>query len=604
MPSYIIKPYVIDPPAGTHAMAGTAAAAAAPTRWAAPPWTMLPLAPRRCLVRNPLNGASAELSSGEYAVLSACDGCRTLDEHQARAAAQLAAPSEHRPAIREVLERCARSGLLMAVSELVGRFGEPAASAPQGIAAVVIRTADRPQLLARLLSSVVALEARTGSHRRWIVIDDSHDPGNERANRAALEACRTLDIEHVDRAASATLEQVLRSKFPDLDGEIGWLLASGLPRETTAGVPINHALLRLAGRAFINIDDDAIIDPRRPALSESGFAVADAADELFLYDSEAALLRDCPALDLDPLAAHEQWLGLPMADAWRLAEQQTGALASMEIASGELERFAADARVLFTHNHACGDPGSSMLPLQLFALPPRSRQWLASHPHAAGYGFGSRIDWRGQTRLRLAPQRVLTFTTMVGIDNSRLLPPAARNHRNQDLLLGLIGQRMYPSSWVVDLPFGLPHLRAPAKHWLGSDEAFAQEPLHVVYAHLEEHLPRLVSSSAEQRLAAMGTLLLDLAAASERRLGEELLHQAIETGGRALFLIQEQLDDATLPAAWRSALAPWLRSPALTPDAARARVLEPATARTVLDSYGRAMIAWPQLWHFCRERNL
>jgi hypothetical protein len=245
-----------------------------------------------------------------------------------------------------------------------------------------------------------------------------------------------------------------------------------------------------------------------------------------------------------------------------------------------------------------------MLPLQLFALPPRSRQWLASHPHAAAYGFGSRIDWRGQTRLRLAPQRVLTFTTMVGIDNSRLLPPAARNHRNQDLLLGLIGQRMYPSSWVVDLPFGLPHLRAPAKHWLGSDEAFAQEPLHVVYSQLEERLPRLVSSSAEQRLAAMGTLLLDLAAASERRLGEALLHQAIETGGRALFLIQEQLDDATLPAAWRSALAPWLRSPALTPDAAPARALEPAAMRTLLESYGRAMIAWPQLWHFCRERNV
>src|SRR5258708_1271787 len=85
----------------------------------------------------PLNGASAELAAGEYGVLSACDGCRALDEHEARAAAQLAAPSEHRSAIREVLERCARRGLLMAVSELVGRFGAPAASGPQGIAAVV-----------------------------------------------------------------------------------------------------------------------------------------------------------------------------------------------------------------------------------------------------------------------------------------------------------------------------------------------------------------------------------------------------------------------------------------------------------------------------------
>src|SRR6266704_7082987 len=103
MPSYIIKPYLIDPPAGMHATAGTSAAAAASTRWAAPPWTMLPLAPRRCLVRNPLNGASAELSSGEYAALSACDGSRTLDEHVARAAEQLRAPPEHRPAIRELI---------------------------------------------------------------------------------------------------------------------------------------------------------------------------------------------------------------------------------------------------------------------------------------------------------------------------------------------------------------------------------------------------------------------------------------------------------------------------------------------------------------------
>ena len=603
MSSYVSKPYVVDSPVGTAAAARVPDAGAAATRWFASAWTMLPLAPRRCLVRNPLNGASAELSSGEYTVLSACEGCRTLDDHEARAAAQLAAPAEHRPAIRELLERCARNELLVALPDLVSRFGAPGASPQQGIAAVVIRSADRPQLLARLLASAVALEARTGSRRRWMVIDDSRDAANERANRAVLEACRALDIEHVDHAAITTLEQDLRSQFPEIDREIGWLLGAGAPGETTAGVPINHALLRLAGYAFINFDDDAVIDPRRPALAETGFAVSDQVDELLLYDSEAALWRDCPALDLDPLAAHERWLGLPMAEAWAQAEREAGAPAIVEIGSGELERFAPGAHVLFTHNHACGDPGSSMLPLQLFALPPRSRQWLASHPEAASYGLAGRIDWRGQTRLRLAPQRVLTFTTMIGVDNSRLLPPAARNHRNQDVLLGLIAQRMYPSSWVVDLPFGLPHLRAPAKHWLGSGETFVQEPLHVVHSYLAEHIPPLVSSSAEQRLAAMATLLLDLATATERRLREVLLHHAIDIGSRALFSIQEQLDDPALPAPWKSALAPWLRSPALAPDAALSRALEPAAVRALLEEYGRAMIAWPRLWHFCRECN-
>jgi hypothetical protein len=603
MPPQVIKPYVVEPVRG---LSGSAPALDDPSqdaRWFAADLKMAPLSARHCVVRNPLNGASAELSSVEYAILTASDGCRTLAEHEERAARKLSAPAVDRPVFRELLARCARSGLLMTVAELAGRFGAPTAERSREITHVVVRTADRPQLLARLLSSATALEARTGSHRRWIVIDDSRDAANERANRTALEACRTLETEHLDHGAAAETGRALRSEFPDLDGEIEWLLAPGSHGETTAGVPINHALLRLAGRAFVSFDDDSIIDPRRPALCEPGFAVSDAVDEFLPYESEAALWRDCPPLDLDPIAAHAQWIGLPMAQAWRRAEQQCGTLAAMEIGPAELERFAGDARVLFTHNHACGDPGSSMLPIQLFALPLRSRQWLASHPEAASHGFASRIDWRGQTRLRLAPTRDLTLTTLAGIDNTRLLPPAARSHRNQDLLVGRIAQRMYPTSWVVDLPFGLPHLRAPAKHWIRSGEAFMQEPLHVVLSHLTGHASDLAASSAEQRLAAMGTLLLDLAAASETRLRETLLQHTIETGSHALFLIHEQLDDATLPARWRSALEAWLQSPALKPDAAHARVVDLALIRTLLNAYGRAMISWPRLWNRCRERN-
>ena len=132
-----------------------------------------------------------------------------------------------------------------------------------------------------------------------------------------------------------------------------------------------------------------------------------------------------------------------------------------------------------------------------------------------------------------------------------------------------------------------------------------QEPLHVAYAHLDEHAPDIVSESAEQRLAAMGALLLDLAAASDRQLAETLLQHAADAGSRTLFSIQEQLDSATLPAQWKAVLAPWLRSPALTvdADALRGRVLEPATVRALLEAYGNAMRAWPQLWKYCRERN-
>ena len=90
---------------GNDNWAPTSAGATTDKRWFVPELITLPLAARRCLVRNALNGAALELSSGEHAVLTTCEGCHTLAEHEARAATRLRAPEEHIPAIRELLGR-------------------------------------------------------------------------------------------------------------------------------------------------------------------------------------------------------------------------------------------------------------------------------------------------------------------------------------------------------------------------------------------------------------------------------------------------------------------------------------------------------------------
>ena len=335
------------------------------TCWLAPQLRMLPVATRRCFVRSPFNGASLQLSSGEHAVLAACEGCYTLGEHEARAAAQLGAPAAHRRAIRELLERCAEQGLLLSVPQLVSRFGTPSAAGPVPFGGVVVRTADRPQLLARLLACAETLEARGGEKRLWLVVDDSHDPANEQANRAAIANARSLAITHYDRTAAAALQEALVAEFPRAAMELEWLLAPGLDGEATYGRPLNHALLRLAGRAFVSVDDDVLLEPRRPPLSDAGFAVSDAPDELTWYESEESLLQHCSRADVDPIAEHAQWLGLPLADAWVRAEEEGGPLAAMQIDAAQATRFASDARIIFTQSHACGDPGSTMLPLHL-----------------------------------------------------------------------------------------------------------------------------------------------------------------------------------------------------------------------------------------------
>ncbi len=594
-----------DPMPGVGASSRSADAHARDVRWFVPELQLRPLAARRGHVRSALTGATIELSSGEYAVLAACEGCLPLDEHVATAARKLSAPPAHLPALREVLERCARAGVLVSLPALLSRCGAPSEDKAAAVAGVAIRTCDRPALLARLLESAAKLEARGSTKRRWLVFDDSRDPRSEAANRAAVDASG-IDATHVGRPETGALEATLRREFPDGAREIEWLLGAGASSgEATYGRPLNHALLRFAGRAFIAVDDDVVIEPHRPAMSEPGFAVDDHPDELLWYENEDRLWSDCPPLDLDPLAAHGQWLGLPVAVAWARAEREAGPLSDVDLHPQHGRRFAADARIVFTHSHACGDPGSALLPLQLLTLPERSRRWLAARPEKAGHAFTGRINWRGQARLRLAPRRILTFTTMVGVDDSRLLPPAARSYRSEDVLLGIAAQCMYPSGWFVDLPFGLPHLREPSKQWLSPMASFMQEPLHVLYSWIDETATGIVAESPDARLAAMGTLLLDHARMSDAALSEALRLHATDAVTGTLFAIEEQLGDPALPGEWKDRLCLWLGSPAFALDEAsvRRRTLAPEAVRPLAEAYGRAMQVWPHLWRFCRERD-
>jgi hypothetical protein len=102
----------------------------------------------------------------------------------------------------------------------------------------------------------------------------------------------------------------------------------------------------------------------------------------------------------------------------------------------------------------------------LLSLSRASREALERTPGWAECAFQRRENWRGLFRRRLTPNRPLTLTTLCGLDNSHLLPPTVREHRNEDLLLGDICRRVHPAGWTLDLAFALPHRRDPAKRWL------------------------------------------------------------------------------------------------------------------------------------------
>jgi hypothetical protein len=132
-----------------------------------------------------------------------------------------------------------------------------------------------------------------------------------------------------------------------------------------------------------------------------------------------------------------------------------------------------------------------------------------------------------------------------------------------------------------------------------------QEPLHVLYAWIEENGGGIVAKPGAQRLEAMGRLLCDHARMSDQALSEALWRHAADAGSRTLFAIEEQLDDPELPGEWKTQLAAWRESPAFAVDdrSVRGRVLAPEIVRGLAEAYGQAMQVWPRLWQHCSERN-
>src|SRR5262249_28131550 len=146
----------------------------------------LPIAARACRVRNPGNGALAELDANQHAALAACEGIRTLDEHAKVIRANLGVRDEDVPVIQSWLRDFAAQGLLVAEDAMVRRLGADHDIEPVPVAGIVVRTCDRPALLARVLESAAAMAARYDRRDRYFVLDDSRDPASRAANRQCL----------------------------------------------------------------------------------------------------------------------------------------------------------------------------------------------------------------------------------------------------------------------------------------------------------------------------------------------------------------------------------------------------------------------------------
>jgi hypothetical protein len=207
--------------------------------------------------------------------------------------------------------------------------------------------------------------------------------------------------------------------------------------------------------------------------------------------------------------------------------------------------------------------------------------------------------------LHLAPLRALSTTTLTGVNNVVLLPPVDRFTRDADVLLGEVTRCVHPAAWTAELPFALPHLRAARRQWITPEERYVLSTTTMLMTHAAAVRSSIGAWSPSDRMRALGSSMLDLAASDDAKLRDMLEEQTLGYSTAILFDIQEQLDDASLPGPWKDELRRWLTSPLFKFDAAslHASIADPRDVKAEAIRFGRTLIVWPDLWDYCRERS-
>jgi hypothetical protein len=577
--------------------------------WIAPEVTMLPLAARECVLRNPFTGASVRATPEGHGLLQHCTTFRSLHAHADHICAVIPSLGGHRAWVLQQLGAFAQAGVMISAAQAVASW-KPAEDAGRsaGVFGVVIRTCERPHLLQRLLASLQANQHRHQQTLAYHVLDDTRSADLRKENAKVCAAATDLNVIHHALDEDFALDAALKSRFPDAISEVEWLLGrttSG-SRGETYGRPVNWALLRSAGQRLLSIDDDVVLDARRSPSFDGAVGISGNRDRWYFYGSKDEILEHCERLDIDPLAEHLQVLGRPLATILARHLGNADALCR-DLTADDLARLDASSMVLLTQNSVLGDPGSSLNPHPLYST--FGEDFARFTESEASYAAYRRLryNWRGQPGLRIATRRPLTFSTVAGIDNTILLPPTVPTFRNEDLLLGEVTQFLYPHAVLLDLPWSLLHFRDPEKEWtpLGDAGAFRQDVLHVLLDVVAEAGEQCRAEAPDDRMRYLAAVMEDLGGASERKLVAYLDHHLLDSRTRIGYELRQALDEhPDAPDYWKRDVQAYLSGPNMrmsTSDVAAARA-EAALVRRTLRSYARALTVWPSLWKACSEQ--
>lgn len=555
-------------------------------------------------------------------VLEALDLTRpflSLDEHAANVSSRIPALRGQFDAVKRVLGGLASRKLLVSDAEFLDGLRAARAREPQPLAAVMIRACDRPAQLAALFETLVATERAGAGKRRYVVLDDSRDGGNRRANAEASRAFAqqtSAKIEIIDAPRWSAIVDRIAKACPAHAAAVRESLAREADGNARfgGGKGYNLAALLGAGARYALLDEDFLLPLRSAGELATGLELV-ASGELpaRLFADVDAALAEGQALERDPFATQLAWcgqsLGRLLADEPLLAVERADLRG---IAPSRHPELAPDTRVIATANGHRGSSGASV-PHWLFLVDGDARRAL----FAGREEYLRQIDGAavsiGPARARLLPHG--NFTPFL-VDASTLLAPTLPTGRSEDLLFGALTGALNPDSAIIHSPWTMGH-RQEARGG-GVKRLFEPDTpglSQYLCDWLRTRVHEIRAATPERRAATIAAWLEDLAAAP-RAARIELLDEYLRFN-RADLIAQLQrafAESSNAPIYWQADVRELITVNAKTLTQSSAPRLagwpESYDAAACADrlsselaAFARSLAAWPAIWTAAVEQR-
>ena len=388
--------------------------------------------------------------------LSLCKPFRSLDTHLENIMAAMPPLREKPEDARSILSYFKSEGFLESNTDAWQRLTNEVAHHRPSPSRLFVLTCDRTEALVRILENIVQIDLDTSIESIWI-IDDSRKQASLEENASIISSLSdelSVPVHHVDKLLQRELVDHLIETLPEQAPDISFLLdSSEWISAATYGRARNLALLLSVGYRAVILDDDIILQAIAPPSAGRQLKLGSPGDrEVQFYKDHDDLMQHALDMGGDPVTLILRNVGQTLGG---LAKSRLSSPADLREWDGDaLSRHDSRSRILLNQCGTWGDPGSDD-GSWIFFLPDPSINNLLQAKHGLNDLLRANSCWfgyRGETLSKYG-----TMSAVTGLDHRNLLPPYFPAGRGEDLLFGIMLQRMHPDSLVLSEGWSVHH---------------------------------------------------------------------------------------------------------------------------------------------------